>query len=106
MIIINNTYVENVKNLKYLGLLLGHTLSWKEHVENIGNKISPRLGMLRRARKVLPNPTCLMLYNTTVLPLFDYCSSVWDSCGVGNKVSSGQAEQTSCQYYRKTIGWC
>ena len=26
-----------------------------------------------------------MLYNTTVLPLFDYCSSIWDSCGVGSK---------------------
>ena len=26
-----------------------------------------------------------MLYNTTVLPLFDYCSPVWDSCGVGSK---------------------
>ena len=26
-----------------------------------------------------------MLYNTLVLPLFDYCSPVWDSCGVGSK---------------------
>ena len=26
-----------------------------------------------------------MLYNTLVLPLFDYCSPVWYSCGVGSK---------------------
>ena len=26
-----------------------------------------------------------MLSNTIVLPLFDYCSPVWDSCGVGSK---------------------
>ena len=26
-----------------------------------------------------------MLYNTLALPLFDYCSPVWDSCGVGIK---------------------
>ena len=56
-----------------------------DHVEYIGNKISSRLGILRRARKVFPKPTCQMLYNTLVLPLFDYCSPVWDSCGVGSK---------------------
>ena len=39
--------------------------------------------MLRRACEVLPKATCLI---TTVLPLSDYCSSVWDSCGVGSKV--------------------
>ena len=26
-----------------------------------------------------------MLYSTIVLPLFDYCWSVWDSCGVWSK---------------------
>ena len=40
-----------------------HTLSWKDHVEYIGNKISPRLGILRRAHKVLPKSTCLMLHS-------------------------------------------
>ena len=44
-----------------------------------------RLGVLHQARKVLPKPTCPMLYNTIVLPLFDYCSPVWDSCGAGSK---------------------
>ena len=29
--------------------------------------------------------TCLMLYNTMVLALFDNCLSVWDNCGVGSK---------------------
>ena len=29
--------------------------------------------------------TCITLYNTMVLPLFDYCAVVWDSCGRGSK---------------------
>ena len=82
---ISNTRLERVNKFKYLGVLLDNTLSWKDHIEYIGNKISSRLGVLRRARKVLPKPTCQMLYNTIVLPLFDYCSPVWDSCGVGGK---------------------
>ena len=82
---ISNTRLERVNKFKYLGVLLDNTLSWKDHVEYIGNKISSRLGILRRARKVLPKPTCQMLCSTLVLPLFDYCSPVWDSCGVGSK---------------------
>ena len=41
--------------------------------------------MLRKARKVLPRDACLTLFNAMVLPLFDYCCVVWDSCGQGNK---------------------
>ena len=80
---ISNTRLERVHNFKYLGVLLDTTLSWKDHVAYIGNKISSRLGILRRARKVLPRPTCQMLYNT--IALFDNCSPVWDSCVVGSK---------------------
>ena len=84
---ISNTRLQRVNKFKYLGVLLDNTLSWKDHVEYIGNKISSRLGILRRARKVLPKPTCQMLYNTLVLPLFHYCSPVWGSCGVGSKIN-------------------
>ena len=64
------TRLEMVNNFKYIGILLGCTPSWKDHVEYmyIGNKISSSLGMLRRARKVLPNATYPLLYNTIVLP--------------------------------------
>ena len=57
---ISNTRLERVNKFKYLGVLLDNTLSWKDQVEYIGNKISSRLGILRRARKVLPKPTLQM----------------------------------------------
>ena len=59
--------------------------SWKEHISSMGEKISSRLALLRRARKVLPKSLCLTLYNAMVLPLFDYCTVVWDSCGLSRK---------------------
>ena len=42
-----------------------------------GNETSALLPSYRNSR--------LMLYNTIILPLFDYCSPVWDSCGAGSK---------------------
>ena len=54
---ISNTRLERVNRFKCLGVLLDNTISWKDHIEYIGNKISFRLGVLHRARKVLPKPT-------------------------------------------------
>ena len=48
------------------------TFSWKEHVRLLGKKVSSRSALLSCARKVLPKSTCITLYNTIVLPLFDY----------------------------------
>ena len=60
-------------------------MSWKEHISSMGKKISSRLAILHRARKVLPKSSYLTLYNTMVLPLLDYCAVAWDSCGLGSK---------------------
>ena len=34
---------------------------------------------------ILLKSICITLYNTMVLPLFDYRAVVWDSCGEGSK---------------------
>ena len=81
----DNTILERVDTFKYLGVLMDQTLFWKEHISSMGKTISFRLAILRHAQKVLPKSSCLTLYNTMVLPLFDYCAVVWDSCGVGSK---------------------
>ena len=36
--------------------------------------------MLRKVRKVIPRESCLTLYNAVILPVFDCCAVVWDSC--------------------------
>ena len=51
---ISNTHLERVNKFKYLWVLLDNILSWKDHIEYIGNNISSRLGILRWAPKVLP----------------------------------------------------
>ena len=81
---VNDKDLERVYIFKYLGVILDPCLTWNEHIEHIGNKISSRLGMLRRARKVIPKEACITLFNAMVLPLFDYCCVVWDGCNQGN----------------------
>ena len=80
-----NTILERVGTFKYLGVLMYQTLSWKEHISSMGRTISSRLAILRHTQKVLPKSSCLTLFNTMVLPLFDYCAVVWDSRGLESK---------------------
>ena len=41
--------------------------------------------MLRNALKVIPRESCLTLYNAIILPVFDYCAVVWDSCSKADR---------------------
>ena len=61
------------------------SLSWNNHKDYIGRKISAKLGMLRGAREVTPRELCLTLCNAMVLPVFDYCAVVWDSCSKADR---------------------
>ena len=42
---ISNTRLERVNKFKYLGVLQDNTLSWKDHIEYICNKILSRLAV-------------------------------------------------------------
>ena len=75
-----DTVLSRVYQFKYLGVILDPSLSWNDHVDDIGRNVSMKLGMLRRARKVIPRESCITLYNAMILSIFDYCAVIWDSC--------------------------
>ena len=73
------TVLSRVYQFKYLGITLDPYLSWNDYIDYIGRKISAKLGMLRKVRKVIPSESCLTLYNAMILLVFDYCAVIWDS---------------------------
>ena len=52
-------------------------MTWQDHISSIVNKVNQRLGVLRRVKQMLPLQSRLTLYNSLVLPLFDYGDIVW-----------------------------
>ena len=71
----DNTSLERVDIFKHLGVIMDETLSWKEHVSSMGKKISSRLALLRRARKVLPNLLVLHCITRWYCPYFTIARS-------------------------------
>jgi hypothetical protein len=78
---INNSPLEHVKTYKYLGLNLDCNLNWHEHIDRMCKKIKQRLGVLKRVRKYLDQDTTTLLFNAMILPIADYCDTVYGTCG-------------------------
>ena len=80
---LNHHYLTRDNSYKYLGVEIDQSLTWRDHVDNIAKKASGGIGALRRVRHLIPRETLITMYSSLVLPYFDYCSTVWGSCGRG-----------------------
>jgi hypothetical protein len=52
---------------------------------DICSKVSAGIGAIRRIRPLVSSATLKLMYNAIVQPYFDYCSPLWDNCGIGLK---------------------
>lgn len=68
--------IEIVKEIKYLGILIDNKLKFDLHFDYICKKISKKIGFLRRIRYKLSTTTAINIYNTTIKPHFEYCSTL------------------------------
>lgn len=75
-IIINSDKIEQVKEFKYLGVILDENLTFASHANYICKKISKKINFLCRIGNDLSSWTRLLIYKTIVLPHFNYCSSI------------------------------
>ena len=62
-------------------------LTWKDHVRYVISKVGKRVGVLGRLRRNIAIQAAFEMYNSLILPIFDYCDVVWSSC---NKVNNNK----------------
>ena len=75
----NGNQIERVTEFNFLGLVLQSNLSWNKHINHISLKVSKAIGIIYRLKSVYPLAVLLTLYNTLVLPYFNYCILSWGS---------------------------
>ena len=76
---IGDNEIKRVKTTKSLGIAIDENLAWKENIDNHSVKVSRAVGVIRRAKKYVKQDSLKLMYNSLVLPYFDYCSLVWNN---------------------------
>ena len=84
-ILINNISVPRTENYTCLGVSLDERLTWEKHIDTICAKVGAGIGVMRRMKPFVPQETLKLIYEALVQPYFNYCSPLWDNCGIGLK---------------------
>ena len=82
---VNANDLEKLYKFKYLDVILDPCLTWKEHIEHIGNKISFRLGMLLEPEKSSQKKHAFFRLMQWFYHYLITCCCVWDGCGQENR---------------------
>ena len=75
---LEGTVLDNVENIKYIGITITNDLQWNTHVSNICTNANRTLGFLRRNLSACPQDVKESAYKGLVRPVLEYGSSVWD----------------------------
>ena len=69
--------ISRVKMIKYLGLVIDESLSFKTHIQNLRLKISRYVGLMRRLKLCLPYSALRSIYFALIQTNINYCSLVY-----------------------------
>ena len=75
---VDGSVICKVPSVTYLGVSVSSDLSWTAHIDSVCSKAKRQVGLLHRQFHNA-SPSCKdQLYKSLVLPILDYCSSLWD----------------------------
>lgn len=76
---IDNDKLKQSEIFKYLGVWFDPHLNLNENLKVLADKISMKIGKIKRAMPFLSKTTRKLLVDAIVMPHFDYCSEAWSS---------------------------
>lgn len=97
-IVINNSNISWLSEVKYLGLILDSKLNWSKQIKNINNKCNNAICSTyplinRKSKLTLSNK--LLLYKTIIRPLITYGCAAWSPLTKSN-LTKLQTIQNKC----------
>jgi hypothetical protein len=81
--VIEGEQIRRVESARFLGVWIEAGLNWRGLIGQVGTKVRQLLGVLGRVRADLDRHLLLSLYNSMVLPHFQYCLMMWGDFEAG-----------------------
>ena len=69
--------IKRVNQMKILGINFNPSLNFEIHLSNVCKTINNRLNFMRRISEYMPKNILKLIYNSIVLPHFDYGDVIW-----------------------------
>ena len=76
---VNNQTINEIKETKFLGVIVDNKLIWDTHINHISKKSSKSVSILKMLRYTFPKNVLKTLYYSLIYPYFNYCNLVWGS---------------------------
>ena len=73
----NQLLLTRVKSFNFLGLRINETLTWKDHIIEVSNKISKTIGVMHRLKNIVPTRILKLIYSSLILSRLHYCNLAW-----------------------------
>ena len=71
--------ISEKNHVKYLGIMIDSTLTWRAHIDNVSSKMSRAIGLLYKIRPFVNIKLLRTLYYSLVYPYLIYAIEVWGS---------------------------
>jgi len=78
--------ITNATKIKFLGLTIDDTFSWKQHIEQVINKMCSACYALRNMKHIVPVETLRIIYFAHIPSIISYGIIFWGSSYYANKV--------------------
>ena len=76
-LIFYGVHIPERPQVKIVGVILTHNLTWGAHVDSVYRKANRSLALLRRARPVLTDKGLTTIYKSFVRSQLEYCCPLW-----------------------------
>ena len=81
---IKNNNLSQVESFKYLGVVIDPGLKWNLHIDELCKKVGRMISYLGRVGKFVNESSLKLLYNSAIMPHFDYSDVIWHSAAKTN----------------------
>ncbi len=84
---LNGATLEQTSNIKFLGLIFDSTLTWRQHIQELQQKCTQRLNLLKTLNGTTwgADKKCLLhLYQSHIRSVLDYGSIIYSSASTSN----------------------
>ena len=98
--------LERKDRVKYLGVLLDDTVSFKHHISYVASRISRSNGIIAKFRHFLTLPQMRQLYYSIIYPYISYAILAWGSVYKSHikKIQTKQNHAIRLIFFARTLG--